>query len=282
MARTARVIFAGLSVKRSSDSQMLKMMAASGLMMTSSGWDTLNGPTCRAACSSSVPVAAAAARAYTGQRVSMPPIPDVVSVSVAVLRNVAIRAHASAAAAANRAARRVGEPRLPSTASTGHGPAEHEQRGQPFRRLGSGMAAGRLSHREEHRQCPADGQYRGPRGPRHVLADPHPAQHQDKDQLGDEDRLDHRQLAVVESDGLEREPAHRRDPAEQPQRLPEQVADQAPALLPLRRAGARRMLRHQVDRVGQGGGQGEHHGEGHACVPAPSAISAPARALPGL
>ena len=91
-------------------------------MMTSSGWDTLNGPTCRADCSSSVPVAAAAARAYTGQRVSMPPMPDVVSVSVAVLRNVAIRAHANAAAAANRAARRIGEPRLPSTASPAMAP----------------------------------------------------------------------------------------------------------------------------------------------------------------
>ena len=56
MARTARAIFAGLSVKRSSNSQMLKMMAASGLMMTRSGWDTLNGPTWRADCSSSVPV----------------------------------------------------------------------------------------------------------------------------------------------------------------------------------------------------------------------------------
>jgi hypothetical protein len=32
-------------VKRSSNSQMLKMMLASGLMMTRSGWDTLKGPT---------------------------------------------------------------------------------------------------------------------------------------------------------------------------------------------------------------------------------------------
>ena len=56
MATTAWVIFAGLSVKRSSNSQMLKTMLASGLMMTRSGWDTLNGLTCRADCSSSVPV----------------------------------------------------------------------------------------------------------------------------------------------------------------------------------------------------------------------------------
>ena len=45
MATTAVAIFAGLSVKRSSNSQMLKMMLASGLMMTRSGWDTLKGPT---------------------------------------------------------------------------------------------------------------------------------------------------------------------------------------------------------------------------------------------
>ncbi len=37
MATTAVAIFAGLSVKRSSNSQMLKMMLASGLMMTRSG-----------------------------------------------------------------------------------------------------------------------------------------------------------------------------------------------------------------------------------------------------
>jgi hypothetical protein len=43
-------IFAGLSVKRSPNSQTLKIMAANGLTMTSSGWDTLNGPTCRADC----------------------------------------------------------------------------------------------------------------------------------------------------------------------------------------------------------------------------------------
>jgi len=75
MATTAMAIFAGLSVKRSSNTQMLKMMLARGLMMTRSGWDTLKGPTWRADCSSSVPVMAAAARACTGQRVSMPLAP---------------------------------------------------------------------------------------------------------------------------------------------------------------------------------------------------------------
>ena len=36
--------FAGLSVKRSPNSQMPKMMLANGSIMTRSGWDTLNGP----------------------------------------------------------------------------------------------------------------------------------------------------------------------------------------------------------------------------------------------
>ena len=83
--------------------------------------------------------------------------------------------------------------------------------------------------------------------------------------------LNHRQLAVVQGEGLERIRAHRSDTAEQPHRLPDQVGDQAPALLPLRGADARRVLRHQIDRVGESGGQGEHHGEDHGRGPVPSA-----------
>ena len=276
------VIFAGLSVKRSPNSQMLKVMLASGLVMTRSGWDTLSGPTCRADCSSSVPATAAAASAYTGQRVSIPPMPDVASVWVAVFRNVAIRAHASAAAIAKTAARRAGEPRIPAAASTAIAPPDANTADSHCAVSGAGVPARRLGHRQEHRQCRADGQYGGPRGAGHVLADPHPAQHQDEDQLSDEDGLDHRQLAVVQGEGLEGERTRRSDPAGQPQRLPEQVADQAPAPLPLRRAGARRVLRHQVDRVGESGGQGEYHGEGHAPAPVPSAMPASAQVLPGV
>ena len=58
--KTAAVIFAGLLVKRSSNSQTLKMMLANGLIMTRIGWDTLSGPTCRATCSRSVPATPAA------------------------------------------------------------------------------------------------------------------------------------------------------------------------------------------------------------------------------
>ena len=66
-ATTAMVIFAGLLVKRSPNSQMLKMMLAKGSVMTSSGWDTLSGPTCSVACWSTVPVTVAAMNAYTDQ-----------------------------------------------------------------------------------------------------------------------------------------------------------------------------------------------------------------------
>ena len=69
-----------------------------------------------------MPVAAAAASAYTGQRVSRPAMPNAVSVSVAVLMNMAIRAHASAAATAKVAARRTGDPRMPAAASRAMAP----------------------------------------------------------------------------------------------------------------------------------------------------------------
>jgi hypothetical protein len=102
MARTAKArmpiaIMRGLLVKRSSNSQTLKMMAANGSMMTSTDCDTLNGPTCKAACSSSMPAIAAIASAYTGHRLSTPLMPEVVSIWVTVLRNVAISAQVNAA-----------------------------------------------------------------------------------------------------------------------------------------------------------------------------------------
>ena len=134
---TVTVIFAGLLVKRSSNSQMLKMMLANGSVMTSTGWDTLNGSTCKAACCSSVPVTVAAMNAYRGQRVTTPAIPDAVSVWVAVLRNVASSAQVSAAAAAKTAARRIGEP----------GPARRWPRRTPARRTPTLPPVGKGGHR---------------------------------------------------------------------------------------------------------------------------------------
>jgi len=62
------VIFAGPSVKRSSNSQALEAMMASGSIMTRAGWDTLGGPTCNVACSRSAPVTATPASAYPASR----------------------------------------------------------------------------------------------------------------------------------------------------------------------------------------------------------------------
>ena len=115
-ATTAITVSTGLPVKRSPNSQTLSTMAASGSTMASSGWDTLSGPTCSAACCSTVPTAVAAANAYTGQLVSIATGPDTVSVSVAVFRNTASMAQVIAAAAASTAARRTGGPCKPSSA----------------------------------------------------------------------------------------------------------------------------------------------------------------------
>jgi hypothetical protein len=58
-ASTATVNFAGLAVRRSPDSYVLKVMLANGSVMTSSGWDTLSGPRWSAACWSTVAVTVA-------------------------------------------------------------------------------------------------------------------------------------------------------------------------------------------------------------------------------
>ena len=123
--------------------------------------------------------------------------------------------------------------RLPSTAQHGDAAAEHRYRGQPLRRLRGGAPAGGLGDGEEHSQCRADDEHGGPRGAGHVLAGPHPAQHHE-DKLSDQNGLEHRQQAVMQGKSLEDERAHRSHSAEQPQRLPDQVDDQPPALLPLR------------------------------------------------
>src|SRR5262245_33584360 len=54
--------------------------------------------------------------------------------------------------------------------------------------------------------------------------------------------------------------------------MPEQVDGQVPDLLLLGGTDARRVLRQQVDRVAEGGSQGEHDGERHACARALRAV----------
>jgi len=104
---------------------------------------------------------------------------------------------------------------------------------------------------------------------------PHLPQHQDEDKLGDQQRLDHRQRAVVQGKGLEDERADCGGNAQQPQWLTRQVQRQPPALDPPRRADARLVLRHQIDRVGQSGGQGKHHCQDHTAAPFASSPDCP-------
>jgi len=73
------------------------------------------------------------------------------------------------------------------------------------RQAGAEAAAGGLADGQEHRQGHANDADRRPRGPGHVLVNPHPAQDQAEDQLGDQQRLDHRHRAVVQGQGLEDE-----------------------------------------------------------------------------
>ena len=117
----------------------------------------------------------------------------------------------------------------------------------------------------------------GPGGAGQVLADPHPAQHQDEDQLSDQNGLDHRHRgplcrarawkayeptaaiprAATAAAGLGTGPAASPSPAPAHRRSP--------------------MLRHQVDRIGESSGQGEHHRKRHApCPRGPHACTAPA------
>jgi hypothetical protein len=136
---------------------------------------------------------------------------------------------------------------------------------------GGRVAACGLGRREEHRQRGADDEHGSPGGAGDILVDPHPAQHQHEDQLGDQNGLDDRHRAVVQRESLEGVRAHRGRGPQQPQRLPGQVEGQPPALLALRGADARLVLRYQIDRVGEGSGQRENDGQSHARVPVPLA-----------
>ena len=91
------------------------------------------------------------------------------------------------------------------------------------RRVGSAMARKSASEPQvraaAHQVIGTDG-----------LVDPEPAQDEGEDELGDQKRLHHRHRPVVQGDGLEEERAGERRPAEQPQRVGHEVADEPPAL----------------------------------------------------
>ena len=104
-----------------------------------------------------------------------------------------------------------------------------------------------------------------------LLADPEAAQHEGEDQLGHQQGLDHRHLPVVQGEGLEDERPGQRHPAEQPQRVGGQVADEAPPLGVSRVADAGDVLRDHVQRVGERRRQREEDRDHGTAAPVGSA-----------
>jgi len=105
-------------VKCSPNSQTDNTMLTSGFTTTSSGWETVSGPTCSAACTSRPLVEPTSTRTYTGHADSSAISPRVLSTSIACLTSVASTAARTAAAIAKPAARRAGEPRRAEQAAT--------------------------------------------------------------------------------------------------------------------------------------------------------------------
>ena len=124
-------------------------------------------------------------------------------------------------------------------------------------------AAVGLGRGQEHRKCRTRDHRGDPRRLGNVLAHPEPAQDQCKDQLGDEERLDDRELPTVECDRLKRESPGRSSPTEEPERLADEEHDETPVPVPVGHTETRGVLGHEVHRVGQGGRQGEGDCHGH-------------------
>ena len=125
----------------------------------------------------------------------MPPSPYCVRVSVVALMNAATSAHRIEVAAPSRAARRTGEPRSDSRARSADAARGRGDRARPGRAASAtARAAGRLGHRDEERERPADEGGRRPGDGPDLLVDPHPAQHEREHELGHEEWLHHRHL----------------------------------------------------------------------------------------
>ena len=87
--------------------------------------------------------------------------------------------------------------------------------------------------------------------------DPEPAQHEPENELGDQEWLHDRNLAIMQSEGLENERSRQRHPPQEPQGIAEQVEDQPPAGLQAWITGAGDVLSRDTNRVGQSGQQGK-------------------------
>ena len=98
---------------------------------------------------------------------------------------------------------------------------------------------------------------------------PELAQHEREDELGDQQGLHDRNHAIVQSKRLEQERSGQSHPAEEPQRVAEQVHDQPPSRRPAWISGAGHVLSDDTDRIGQSRQQGEDddHGRNDTRLP---------------
>jgi hypothetical protein len=158
--------------------------------------------------------------------VNIPATPNWVRVSVVALMIVASRAQMVADAAAYRAARLPGDPQSAATASAGAaGHCGHD----PVLTRGRGVAAFGFPGDDEHGQAQAGQGGGDPGNPADGLVNPEPAQREGEHELGDQERLDDRNQAIVQGKRLEQERSRQGNPAEKPQRIAEQVPDHPPA-----------------------------------------------------
>ncbi len=149
------------------------------------------------------------------------------------------------------------------TANSATAPPNTASASSPVGHVRLQAAAMGLGRGQEHRQRGTGDQCSAPRRLGNVLVDPEPAQDECEDQLGDQERLDDRELTAVESDGLEGKSARGRRPTEEPERLADQVPDEHPATVRVGHTRTRRVLGHQMDRVRQRSGQSEGDRDSH-------------------
>ena len=204
-------------------------MLTSGFTTTSSGWETVSGPTCSAACTSrplAEPTSTSTYTGHAGQHRDQPAGAQHLHRLLDQRRLHRGQDGGRDGEAGRAACRRAAQAR--AGGDGGHG-ATGEQRPQPGRRRGAGVPAARLGGHQEERQRDAH-QRRGP--PRGAADRPpvgEPPDQQGEHQLGDQHRLHDREPADVEGQRLEAERDHPHRLAEQPPPVAHQVGQQPPA-----------------------------------------------------
>ena len=120
-----------------------------------------------------------------------------------------------------------------------------------------GVPSLRLTHGDEQGNAETSQPGGGPSKWADQLVDPKASQDQTEDELGHEQSLDHRELAVVQRNRLKHERADKEDPPQQPERVAKEIDDEPPPFGVLRVADAGDVLGHDVQRIGQCGQQSE-------------------------